>query len=261
MALKQQQILELERKLGRPLSLREILYEEVDRRDTRTVAEKIGVENFRPVAAKATGGTHYDDALAEAEAEARAESLRNMSPAERRVAMLRQARAEAVAKQAKDEAHQKYLATPAVASRLQKLQTLKAQIKWDPDWTVEQQSVIDAAIAQIEYGPGGDMAVADELYSKAFKINHDKKQTMRAAVAEKISHLELQKNELDRLLSQYGSDGAGEYDEAREQELWQKFQGLDESDEAGRDAARKEWADEYNKKPQEATTESATETT
>jgi hypothetical protein len=193
------------KRYGREPSMREQLMGEID----RTGAPQFGSDaNFRPVMAPPKGpSTIFDEALAEAEEEAKRERVRKMSPSERRVQMILEARNEQLKKQADAESHVERLKQLEKPIRL--LNELREQIRWDASWTVEQAAAIDNALLQLTT-PGADVKVGMNLFEKAVGIEKAKKSEQRAAVVAKMKSLGAEEAQLDAAIAALSVEISGE---------------------------------------------------
>lgn len=201
MPLTLEQKMQLEKKLGRPLSTREAIFEEIDRVDNRTRDQRFDSGSWRPVLEQKPAETKFDAALREAQENAEAEAIKKLSYADRTVVMLKRARNEELAKKASEKAHQERLASSEVAKPLQVLRDLLKSYEWNPAVGRAEIEIVNRAIEQYTT-PNSDLAVAKQLFDQAFDMERSRRTNLRDAVVAKLEELGAQRAELDAAIEQ-----------------------------------------------------------
>jgi hypothetical protein len=152
-AMNAEQVDTAERQLGRKITPSEILVGRnlAKRIDARTSREKMeDAQNFRVVMAQpATEKTAAEVGVETAEAMLATERASRLSPAERRLEMMKSWRAAEVTKAQQAELHRQHLAKPAITGAVKSLEQLRASLEFRPETTVRQLAEIDAAISQL----------------------------------------------------------------------------------------------------------------
>jgi len=186
----------LEKKLGRPLSMREAIFEAIEHKDNRTREQRFDSQNWRVVLEQAPEETKFDAALREAQEIAEAEAVKKLSNAERMVVMMKRARNDELAKKAAEKSHQARLASPEVAKPLQALRELLKSYEWNPAVGLAEVEAVNQAIEQYET-PKADLAVAKRLFDQAFDAERGRRTAMLDSVVAKMTELGAQRAELD----------------------------------------------------------------
>ena len=166
----------IEKRIGRKLTPREIVMGELAREDNRTHSERYDASHWQPKMAEKKGGTIFDDAVASAEKAAEAERFNSLTMAQKRLAMYRESQAKALQAQADEAAMAEHLKTHA--PQIERLQALKDSIRFDPSWSAGDVQAIDFALQQIQAGPNADAAETQRLFNEPFRILAQKKQAL-----------------------------------------------------------------------------------
>lgn len=193
----------VEAKIGRKLTNREILTGELSRPETRSHYEQMMAAEWKPKLAAPAKGTKFDESVASAQKAVDDERFNALSPAQRRLAMMKEAQTKELKAQADAKAMADHLAKHA--PQLDRLRALQDQIRLDPSWSVADAESIRQAILQIEAGPLADVEETARLYQEPFKILTAKKQAIRDQSALKRAEIQAEVTRLDAELAAMGS--------------------------------------------------------
>lgn len=190
----------IENRLGRPLTPREVIFEELERRDNRTQEQRFNyqsVEDWQPIPESAKDET--DRLIDELERRALDQKIMAMTPEERTVYTLKERRAKALREKENAAARTARLASPEVAKPLAALRELRERMRWDDSYGQVEVDYVDRAIKQYE-APGGCLTTAKQLFIQAFDAERAMKTAIRDDVVANMGDLEARKAELDAAL-------------------------------------------------------------
>jgi DNA repair exonuclease SbcCD ATPase subunit len=192
----------VEAKIGRKLTNREIITGELSRPDTRSHRELMAAAEWKPKMATPAKGK-FDDAVESAKRAVDEERFAQLSPAQRRLAMMKDAQARDLREQADAKALREHLAKHA--PQLDRLRALQDSIALDNSWSAADAESIRQAILQIEAGPNADADATAAAVAKPYKILAEKKQAIRNQSAVKRAELEAEVTRLDAELAAIGN--------------------------------------------------------
>lgn len=176
---------QLEKLAGRKLTDKEIFIGRLLRTDDRAPQLKLAQQNFRVVYPKPQGDDYLAEQLAEAEQALRDEAARKLSPAQKQLQLIQQARADKAAREQREAEYAKRMADPRMIDALSELARLETEMSFDARYNYGDLVAIEQARAQLTT-PGSDLEVGYSMAATALGIESlANEQTMTALQAKR----------------------------------------------------------------------------